>query len=138
MINEIINITPYLIAPLPMVYLLHKNQKKRAVLYGSAVLLSISTAVFLKYIFNIPRPDGGLIRTTTPSFPSAHAALAFVIPSFFRERRIWTMTYALLVGLSRLYLGVHYAGDIVGGALIGLFFGFLFRSGKIMKLVKGR
>lgn len=61
-------------------------------------------------------------------FPSCHAAntfaLAVFISLFFRNRYVWAaMTgWSLLVSYSRVYLGVHYPGDILGGVLIGASF----------------
>lgn len=58
-------------------------------------------------------------------FPSCHAANTFALAVFlslvFRNRRITLclVTWSLLVGLSRVYLGVHYPGDILGGCVIG-------------------
>lgn len=58
-------------------------------------------------------------------FPSCHAAntaaLAFFLSSFFRRRRalVSLSLWSLLVSYSRIYLGVHYPGDILAGMLIG-------------------
>lgn len=58
-------------------------------------------------------------------FVSSHAAnsfcLAVIIIRLFHNRliRIIMLTYAIIVSYSRIYLGVHYPGDIIGGALLG-------------------
>jgi undecaprenyl-diphosphatase len=89
----------------------------------------------LKFGFDRPRPDMFVpaARVFTPSFPSGHAALsaityltlgallARVHPS--RPLRIYVMSLAvaltLLVGLSRIYLGVHYPTDVLAGWCVG-------------------
>lgn len=62
-------------------------------------------------------------------FVSSHAANSFAIALFVglllnRRRSKWTITvlllWALTVSYSRIYLGVHYPGDILGGAVLGL------------------
>ena len=59
----------------------------------------------------------------SPSFPSGHTSTAFaaaVAVSAFHPRLRWPLlALAALVGLSRVYLGVHYALDVVAGAALG-------------------
>jgi len=63
------------------------------------------------------------------SFPSNHAANcfagAFVLSHFFPQRRKYFYTFATLVALSRVSLGVHYPSDILGGALFGTICGWI-------------
>lgn len=66
-------------------------------------------------------------------FVSSHASNVFAISMFmglfFRKNSRYTllflMIWALFVSYSRIYLGVHYPGDIFGGALLGIIFGWL-------------
>jgi undecaprenyl-diphosphatase len=90
----------------------------------------------LKVSFNRPRPDVFPWRTQhvgLASFPSGHAmtsivvygTLAFLIarlaPTRWLRRLVWALAVlvVVLVGLSRLYLGVHYPSDVLAGFLIG-------------------
>ena len=57
------------------------------------------------------------------SFPSGHAALAFsaaVILNFLYRGKLWILyPLAVLISISRIYIGVHYPSDVIGGILIG-------------------
>ncbi len=63
-------------------------------------------------------------------FVSGHAANSFALATFlsllFRKKWVTTgiIVWAVLVSYSRIYLGVHYPGDVIGGALIGVLLGF--------------
>lgn len=58
------------------------------------------------------------------SFPSRHAAITSVIAfslAYFKSK--WSVPLllaAFFVGISRIYVGVHYPGDIIGGFLVGI------------------
>jgi undecaprenyl-diphosphatase len=69
-------------------------------------------------------------------FASSHAANSFAIAMFFfmfwrkRFRWIWLLfIWAFLISYSRVYLGVHFPGDILVGGIIGILFGYLFFKG---------
>ncbi|HQW24122.1 MAG TPA: phosphatase PAP2 family protein, partial [Bacteroidia bacterium] len=69
-------------------------------------------------------------------FISSHASNVFAITTFLtfilkevRLKWLWLLwIWAGLVAFSRVYLGVHYLSDILGGALAGVFFGWLISS----------
>ncbi len=87
----------------------------------------------LKGAVDRPRPEGGLVDTSGSSFPSAHAAhsvlyvwLAVTIvmrlrPGITRKAAVVAAGIALttLVGLSRVYLDVHYLSDVSAGWALG-------------------
>lgn len=109
--------------------------------WGGALLLLIATlggAVLsegMKLGFNRPRPDlvAHVVETTSMSFPSGHAMLsaatyltlgALLARAQERRRlRGYVMGAAilitLLIGLSRVYLGVHWPTDVLGGWCLG-------------------
>lgn len=94
----------------------------------------------LKEIFERQRPCNSLIDVLTPlgctgsySFPSNHAINNFAAAMFFYRlfpSLKWVLFIsAFFVALSRVYLGLHYPSDMIGGAIIGMFFGYIFAEG---------
>jgi membrane protein DedA with SNARE-associated domain/membrane-associated phospholipid phosphatase len=87
----------------------------------------------VKALVDRPRPEGGLVEVSGSSYPSGHAAhsilyvwLALTIvlrlrPGMAQATAVVVAGFALtvLVGLSRVYLGVHYLSDVSGGWALG-------------------
>lgn len=99
-----------------------------------AAWLSGTTAVAASYVLNTaikftvrrPRPELPGLEPLTPtvtglSFPSAHATTSFAAARAYGALVPAPPLYAvaMLIALSRVYLGVHYPSDIVGGAVFG-------------------
>ena len=108
--------------------------------YGLALLLlgaeagGMLISTLLKELFDRPRPDlEHAARVFTASFPSGHATLSAVTfltlgalltrATADRKSKLYFMATAIIltmmVGLSRLYLGVHYPSDILAGWCLG-------------------
>jgi membrane-associated phospholipid phosphatase len=95
-----------------------------AVLAGG--LLALAAGNRTKHLVERPRPVRVRLREVQDGFgyPSSHTATAFgvaVVLTFLVPRRWrWVpVTLATVVGLARMYVGVHYPLDVVGGALVG-------------------
>jgi membrane-associated phospholipid phosphatase len=109
--------------------------KWRLLVLFLAMCITAVLAVGLKRLIGRQRPEGdwGLIyRSTDPhSFPSGHAARLFMMAVFSLALGSPGLMVALwfwapLVALARVAMGVHYLSDVLGGALLGFFFGILF------------
>jgi undecaprenyl-diphosphatase len=123
------------IVALTAVVLVLRHVRIYAVLLVAAAAGAATLAATLKAVLSRPRPPvpGHLVATAGSAFPSGHAtqaaacygALAWVVARQLvrRGRRIlvWSGAIVLvgLVGLSRVYLGVHWPSDVGGGWALG-------------------
>lgn len=84
----------------------------------------------LKYLCWMPRPcqlipELGVLCTAAPGMPSGAAIIAVAFPGFFiysfPSRWSWTLgvIFGALLSLSRIYLGIHFVSDVLGGWLVG-------------------
>jgi len=99
--------------------------RKEALVFAIIFILTTAFATAVKYAVARPRPsDLGVKPEAEPSFPSAHTANAFAfattLSSYHRKFTVAMFAWALLVGFSRIYLGLHYFTDVIGGAILGI------------------
>lgn len=115
-----------------ILYLLHRKNNNIYPLITS-LLLTLTAVTAIKTMVAEPRPCTELqihfLECDSPleSFPSMHAALASVPLAFLPPNLplyVAYLTYILLVGFTRVYLGVHYPHDAAAGILIGITIGY--------------
>ncbi len=104
---------------------------------GFRGLVLMPLAIFLtsevpKDIIRLPRPDIRGVAVPTYTFPSGHTSGAVSVWGYLavksRRRHFWhwALVIVLLVALSRVMLGYHYPGDVLGGIVTGSAFLFFF------------
>ena len=117
-------------------FLWHTEHKHSARLLLAATIGNILLNGALKLVYHRPRPSVFAWQTTavSSSFPSGHAmsatvvygTVAYLLMRLQKHRwaKMLTLTGAtlliLLICLTRLYLGVHYPSDVLGGIVVGL------------------
>lgn len=127
----------YFLVPVMFVTIIYTITKKN---YYITKLLLISTLgsyitnFLLKKIFQRVRPlEYFLVDQGGLSYPSGHSmvtmtfymTLAYIITKILKEKEykkwifLFSYTMIILMGVSRLYLGVHWPTDVIGGYLIG-------------------
>ncbi len=111
------------------------DRRKDAIFFGTVMLIQGITVLIVKYIIERLRPENGMITEQSYSFPSGHtitAVVLFGLLIYLLWHDLETLTkritaavmfsaVAILVGLSRLYLNVHWLSDVLGAITLGIF-----------------
>ena len=119
-----------IIAIVAVIWLYLRQYKAEAIFVGASGLLASILIVSLKYIYQRQRPSiTHLVHASGYSFPSGHSlgtfmilgAIAIVLAQRLEKKESKIVVYAItgllifLVGLSRIYVGVHYLTDVLAG-----------------------
>ena len=135
--------------------ILSKDKKKSSLISINLILVFLINNI-IKYIVQRPRPDEilRLIEESGYSFPSGHSMVSMAFYGYItylvykhvkdkKKRLIYSILLLLLIsliGLSRIYLGVHYLSDVLAGFAFSVAYLMLFItfSPKILDLLKGK
>ncbi|MFA6391208.1 MAG: phosphatase PAP2 family protein [Patescibacteria group bacterium] len=127
--------------PLIILFLIFYKQHKGWMFFESAIAIGIGVVIneyMVKNIFARLRPFEFYDWVTTIdhtaegfSFPSSHALVAFsftmviILNTKSKLLHKLLIVLAVLICLSRIYLGVHFPGDVITGGIIGALLGWL-------------
>jgi len=124
-----------------LLFLFKKTRACSLVIFISLLLGHFFNNVFLKSIFERPRPfyknedfkdyilGIGMELPVGTSFPSGHAFSSFlcatILALFNKKSALIFFPLAFLIAISRAYLCVHYPSDILVGSILGVLFGLV-------------
>ena len=123
-------------------FIVIKNKKIGVSIFSNLVIVTILNQL-LKGILQRPRPtEYRIIEETGYSFPSGHSMISmafygyliYLIYKYVKNKYIKWISIVVLsllictIGISRIYLGVHYTSDVLGGFLISISYLVIFIS----------
>lgn len=116
-----------------LVLLFWKKNRLMVVSVAISVILSrLIITEIIRYFYHYPRPYVVLEAAKKliaenqdyASFPSGHAAIFFAIAMaiYFFNKKLGIVFFvgAILIGIARIFVGIHWPSDILGGAIIGI------------------
>lgn len=112
--------------------------KRYSILFFSSMVSGAIISYLLKSIYNVARPTQAVFETYGQSFPSYHAVIVtifffmmfYIFGVYLRgwKRSLFNLmcvSGVVLISFSRIYLGVHWLSDVLGGILLGLLISFI-------------
>ncbi len=104
--------------------------------FSAAILSRFVITNIIRWLWQRPRPfvenHVNLLlnyNPTEPSFPSGHAAFYFAIATivYFYNKKAGIIFFvaSFLISIARVFSGIHWPSDILAGALVGIFSGWL-------------
>lgn len=115
--------------------LFRKNLRRVIWTILAVVLARFGIAELIRFFWSRPRPfvennvDLLIGKTSESSFPSGHAsacfALSFIVYHYNKKAGIVFFIASFLVSIARVFVGVHWPSDILAGAIVGIFSGWL-------------
>ncbi len=132
----------YLILIASILFLVIKNKKIGLSIFSNLGIAAILNFL-LKNILQRPRPtEYRLIQESGYSFPSGHSMVSMAFYGFLiyliykniKNKKVkWSLICVLsllivMIGISRIYLGVHYTSDVLAGFLVAIFYLILYTS----------
>ena len=117
---------PYILGATLVILLFWKKNRLMVISAAISVFLSrIVIAEILKLVIHRARPNLADFK----SFPSGHAAIFFAIAMavYFYNKKlgIWFFIAAIIIGVARIFVGVHWPSDVLAGAMIGIISGII-------------
>lgn len=115
-----------------------------ATFFAVASILSVACVQLLKHTVGRARPTEILVQSDTGSFPSGHTAnaatMVVVLAIIFPRVWVWVLggAWAVLMAISRTYLGAHWLSDTIGGLILGAAVAVIVWAPLALRLTKER